>query len=294
MKTFFDGGIIADMIDTNDKIQKLKAYFEKRDDVVMAFLFGSRAEGRAQIDSDWDIGVYFAPVQPLELESDIMIYKGEQEARDGVDKILGAEHDFVVLNRARPALVFDALNDGLELTNKDERMYLELLSKTHYEAVDYWRFVKEFWDIRKQAASLTPKARAFLVEHITFLENEMADIGRFQVLSWQEYNENRSARREVERWVENVVMSLLDIGKTVLASDKRDVPQSYKETLRQFAAGVIPEEAAEQFGKFAELRNLIAHRYLDMRWQQIRQFLKVAEEYVPRVIAHTRALIEKP
>lgn len=281
------------MENIEEKIAKLKEYFEKREDVVFAFLFGSRAEGRARMDSDWDIGVYFTPVKPLELETGILGYAGEREVRDKVDAIICAEHDVVVLNRARPALVFDVLNTGVKLTIKDERMYLELLSKTHYEAVDYWKFVKEFWDIRKQAASLTPKTRAFLVEHLTFLENEMADMEKFKKLSWQEYNENRDSRRNIERWVENVVMSLLDIGKAVLASEKRDVPQSYKEALKQFAAGVLTEETAEQLGKLAELRNLIAHEYLDMRWQQIQEFLKTADTYIPRVITYVRSMVEK-
>ena len=275
-----------------EKIQQLKSYFEKRDDVIMAFLFGSQAEGRARPDSDWDIAVYFAPRKPLELESGVVEYAGEREVRNDMEHLLGNENDVLALNRARPSLVFDILNTGTALANKDERAYLELLSRTHYEAVDYWRFVKEFWDIRQQAASLTPKACAYLVEHLTFLENEMVDIGKFKTLTRKEYNENRSVRREIERWVENIVMSLLDIVKTVLASDKRDVPQSYKETLRQFAAGIIREDAAVRLGELAELRNLIAHEYLDMRWEQIQRFIKEAEEQVSPITAHVRKLIE--
>ncbi|MBI3442992.1 MAG: nucleotidyltransferase domain-containing protein [Candidatus Sungbacteria bacterium] len=41
-----------------EKINKLREYFEGRDDVVMAFLFGSQAKGYARPESDWDIGVF--------------------------------------------------------------------------------------------------------------------------------------------------------------------------------------------------------------------------------------------
>lgn len=272
-------------------VGKLKRYFASRDEIVMAFLFGSRSEGRARPSSDWDIGVYFTPKTRLELETKEQ-YAGEDEIRSDAERLTGSETDFVVLNRARPSLVFDVLNSGTVLAKKDETMYLELLLRTHYEAVDYWNFVKEFWGIREQATSLTPKARALLVEHLTFLENELTDLSKFKKLSWKQYNEDRSSRRDIERWVENVVMSLLDIAKIVLASEKKDVPQTYSETLKQFASlFLFGEAAADNLGKFAELRNLVAHEYLDMRFERIRRFVAETETQLPPVIEKIKEII---
>lgn len=270
--------------------QKLKKYFESRDEVVLAFLFGSRAEGRARNDSDWDIGVYFTPKTKGELETKER-YAGEDEIRSEVSRLISAETDMVVLNHARPSLVFDVLNSGTELERKDETLYLELLSKTHYETVDYWNFIKEFWDIREQAASLTPKARALLVEHLTFLENELTDLEKFKKLSWKEYSKDRSKRRDIERWVENVVMSMLDIAKIVLASEKKDVPQTYSDTLKNFAVGFADEKAAERLAAFAELRNLVTYEYLDMRFERIRWFVEEAEAQLPPVIEKIKEII---
>ena len=272
-------------------LEKLKTYFASRDEIVMAFLFGSRAEGRARNDSDWDIGVYFIPKTRGELETKER-YAGENEISGEVARLIGAETDVVILNRARPSLVFDVLNSGKVLANKDETLYLELLSKTHYEAVDYWNFVKEFWDIRQQAASLTPKARALLVEHLTFLENELADSPKFKDLSWKEYQENRGQRREVERWVENVVMSLLDIAKIVLASEKKDVPQTYNETIKQFAIAFTDEKTAEKLAAFAELRNLVVHEYLDLRFARIKRFIEEAGTQFPLVLEKIKGIIK--
>ncbi|MFH1713261.1 MAG: nucleotidyltransferase domain-containing protein, partial [Candidatus Jacksonbacteria bacterium] len=42
-------------------LAKLKTYFKNRDDVLMAFLFGSQAKGYSTKRSDWDIGVYLKP-----------------------------------------------------------------------------------------------------------------------------------------------------------------------------------------------------------------------------------------
>lgn len=56
------------MYNDDQTIQALKEYFTKRDDVVMAFLFGSRAKGYARITSDWDIAIYFKPLSSHNLE----------------------------------------------------------------------------------------------------------------------------------------------------------------------------------------------------------------------------------
>jgi len=113
--------------------EQLKNYFSKQDDVLMAFVFGSRASGRERGSSDWDIAVYFKTDEWLELES-TKDYPGEHQIHGDLENILRSDVDLLVLNRARPSLVFTILNSGQSLSIKDQKLYLELLSKTHYEA----------------------------------------------------------------------------------------------------------------------------------------------------------------
>lgn len=134
----------------NETLTKLKEYFETREDVDLAFLFGSQSSGRQRISSDWDIAVYFKSPHGLELESTDH-YAGEETVHAEVERLVETEVDLVVLNRARPPLVFSILNTGIPLNIKDRSLYLNLLTQTHYEAVDFWKFVEEFWRIREQA-----------------------------------------------------------------------------------------------------------------------------------------------
>ena len=72
------------MSETEDKIQQLRHYFTCRDDVVMAFLFGSRSKGAGYLHahSDWDIGVYFQPLaNRIEWEDAKRDYPAEHEVR---------------------------------------------------------------------------------------------------------------------------------------------------------------------------------------------------------------------
>lgn len=135
------------------KIKLLREYFEKEPEVSMAFLFGSQAKSLARDSSDWDIGVYFKPREYLELEKE-GDYPGENKIWSDLVGILQTDVDFLVLNRARPSLVFGILNSGFPLVVKDRKLYLRLLSKASYEAVDFWNFVYDFWQIRGRAKSL--------------------------------------------------------------------------------------------------------------------------------------------
>ncbi len=52
-----------------------------------------------------------------------------------------------------------------------------------------------------------------LTKHIAFIEDELKDHEKFVSLSWEEYNGNRSKRRDIERWIENIINSSIDIAK---------------------------------------------------------------------------------
>jgi len=267
-------------------LAKLKNYFAKRDEVVMAFVFGSRAKGMARAVSDWDIAAYFVPKEYGELETGAD-YPNESQIWSDVDKIVEQDSDFLVMNRARPSLVFTILNTATPLVIKDRRLYTDLLLKTHYEAVDFWQFAQDFWKIRERSASLSQEDRANLSEHLIFLENELKDIEKFKELTWREYSEEGSKRRDAERWIENLVMASLDIAKIVLSSEKKALPQTYRETLKTFGALYINETFGDKISQFVELRNIIAHEYLDIRWSRIQKFIAAAEdlykEFIPKI-----------
>ena len=273
------------------KIKLLREYFEKESEVSMAFLFGSQARNLAKQSSDWDIGVYFKPKEYLELEKEGDYPKEGRLYNDLVD-ILKADVDFLVLNRARPSLAFSILNSGFPLVVKDRKLYLRLLCKTSYEAIDFWDFVYDFWKIRERVKSLSPEDRAILIEHLAFLEDEFKDLEEFKKLTWDEYRKDRFKRRNVERWVENLVMASLDIAKITLASEKKEIPQTYKDTLKILGLLYFDSSFAERFSQFAELRNIVVHEYLDLKWGKIKNFVGEAENLYPEFIERIKKIIK--
>ncbi len=275
------------------KFRNLKRYFEKEENVVLAFLFGSRVSGLSHRISDWDIGVYFKPYEYMEIETDLDYLDEKRIWADLVDILKTDDVHLGVLNRVAPSVVFSILRKGIPLAIKDRRLYLDLLCKTSYEAIDFWNFVQEFFRIRETSTSLTPESEAILIKTLVFLEEEFKDIERFKKMTWQEYSEDRDKRRNIEHGVENLVMSSLDIAKIVLASEKKEIPQSYKDTLLRFGCLYFNEEFAKRLSSFAFSRNIAVHKYLDINWMRIKDFIKEAEELYPMFIQKVKELVEK-
>ena len=273
------------------KVEVLSQYFQKKSSVVLAFLFGSRAIEYERETSDWDIAVYFKPEEYLEIETESQ-YPGENRIwSDLVDLLKTDDVDFIVLNRARASLVYNALRVGTPLVIKDRRLYLDLLCKVSYEAVEWWDFVSDFWKISQKAKSLPPEERARVLEYLRFLENEFSEVEQIKSFSWQDYIQDSFKRKIIERWVENLVMSALDIAKVILASEKREIPQTYKDTLKIFGALYVDLGFGEKFSEFASLKNILVHEYLDIKWKRIKNFVNQAEKLYPIFIQKTKEIV---
>lgn len=117
-----------------------------------------------------------------------------------------------------------------------------------------------------------------LIRHITFLEAELDDFPGFRSLSWEEYNEHRDKRRNVERWIENIVNSSIDISKIVLSSENIAIPDTYRGIVTSLSlVSGFNKENTQHIAEWVRLRNIISHEYLDIRWGSMSRFIQEAE-----------------
>ncbi len=121
---------------------------------------------------------------------------------------------------------------------------------------------------------LRKELRFRLVKHMTFLENELKDYEIFRPLSWKEYNTERSKRRDVERWIENIINSSIDLAKIILTHEGLPLPDTYKATIAELSAiSCFEEKNMEKLSRWVRLRNIISHEYLDIRWASVKRFV---------------------
>jgi len=120
------------------KIQALREYFDKREDIAFSFLFGSAAKGRIRQEGDVDIAVYFRPEKDLEWELFGKSYKSESRIAIDIERLLGREVDLIVLNRARAVLADEIIRRGKPIIIKDKSIFMDFLCLITDEA-EYMR-----------------------------------------------------------------------------------------------------------------------------------------------------------
>lgn len=139
---------------------------------------------------------------------------------------------------------------------------------------------------------LLPEDRERLIRYIDFMEQELSDLPGFSKVNWRIYNDDRDMRRNLERWIENIVNCSIDIAKVILASKERRIPATYKEILNELGSiGPFDEAFGESLSQWVSLRNILAHEYLDMRWTSIKKFLKTAEPTYRQLVETIRRFL---
>lgn len=282
------------MTEQDAKIKKLKAHLKSRKDVVMAFVFGSRATGAGRSQSDWDIAVYLSPSKKrIEWESDLD-YRQEQEIWRDCTEILETDAvDLLILNKA-PASMAETAIRGTPLVIKDTGVWLKFMSVVTSAAEEYRRFVDEFYAISQRSTSLTPRDQEDLKRTVSFVEEQIRLYSVYQGFTLDDFEQDPRKRNEIERWLENIVNAVIDISKVVLGSKKRRVPPTYREavarTVREYR---LPEEFVGYLERWVKLRNELAHEYLDIKWKRISDFAGTSERVIKAFLEATRKFIKE-
>ena len=138
------------------------------------------------------------------------------------------------------------------------------------------------------------EVRFRLIRHLDFLENELKDYERFKSLSWENYNNDRSCRRDVERWVENIVNSSIDIAKIILMNEGITLPDTYRAIIKNLSIiSDFKELNTERLSQLVILRNVIYYEYLDIRWSSIKKFILETESLYRDLLNKVRSYIER-
>lgn len=114
-----------------------------------------------------------------------------------------------------------------------------------------------------------------IIKHLQFLKNEFADYSEYEKFTWKIYYGDKKRRREIERWIENLINSVIDIAKVIIAGEEYKIPETYREVIKSL--GILKEfdeKIVSKLASYTKLRNVITHEYLDLTWNSIKKFIE--------------------
>lgn len=120
-------------------LEKLKDYFNKKENVIMAFLFGSLSKGKVHRHSDIDIVIYLKEYDIKEVE----------KIWDELEDLLKKDIDLIVLNNAKPLVAFEAIR-GEKIIIRNYDFYTDYMLEVSSEAIDLKEFILDLYKMRRE------------------------------------------------------------------------------------------------------------------------------------------------
>ena len=120
-------------------LEKLKDYFNKKENVIMAFLFGSLSKGKVHRHSDIDIAIYLKEYDIKEVE----------KIWDELEDLLKKDIDLIVLNNAKPLVAFEAIR-GEKIIIRNNDFYTDYMLEVSSEAIDLKEFILDLYKMRRE------------------------------------------------------------------------------------------------------------------------------------------------
>lgn len=116
-------------------------------------------------------------------------------------------------------------------------------------------------------------AKGRVNESIEFISREIKEFEKdYSQKSWKDYQNDVKLQKLIDRTVENILTALIEVSGTI-AAEKGISAENYSEIMKA-AAKLFNFKANEQeiLAKLASLRNRLAHRYLDYKWDAIKYY----------------------
>ena len=128
-------------VSPDEILSRLRSFFETREEILLAYLFGSLARGESGPTSDIDIAVLLRREIPVESLSDVY-----QTLYVGIYEALGTERfDLILLNGASLTLKFEIISQGKLIYARNDLILndFEMNVLRQYQDTAYFRAVQD-------------------------------------------------------------------------------------------------------------------------------------------------------
>ncbi len=259
---------------TKEVIAKLKESFKDEENVLLAYLFGSRAKSKGSFVSDYDIAV-------------LLRRRGLRELGEVVfmsSKALGVNEDLIdVLDLAEAPLHLKAkvLTEGIKLIDRGYEKALKLEVNIKYpEIAPQMKGLLRHWAENPYEVDLK-----LVKDRLDYLLHTSSHIKSFL-----ERHERNALLEDFEAWhalksmVQDSIQYMIDVCAHVFSSKDLGIASSYREYVEKLAGrGYMDAVLAEDLKVAIMIRNRLIHRYLMVKLEELWDFaFKLTSELVQR------------
>lgn len=104
--------------------------------------------------------------------------------------------------------------------------------------------------------------KTLILKKLSVLDEYLKQIGEYASISPKAYREDWKVQRIVERTLQMMIETCLDIGAHIISDENLRVPETYAEVFRIMVENdILPRSRLDAFEKMAGFRNLVVHDY---------------------------------
>lgn len=254
-----DGMLTLDYV-----LPRLRELFDKFEGVKLALLFGSIARSGVSMH-DVDLALKMADENLLNVG-----YIVSQVA--WILNISEDAVDVLILDQINPIILSKILNEGIIIKLKHEALK---------EQIERAQLAPDALIEFKMWASIDPDLdKTIITSRAEEIRRNVAFI-KSEILSKNVESMDYKDILALERAMHRIIESMLDICRHLVSVYSLGLFESYGEYPRKLAeADKMPRDLAEDLIKLIGLRNILVHRYLEIKKEPL---YKAAEEIVKRI-----------
>jgi uncharacterized protein YutE (UPF0331/DUF86 family)/predicted nucleotidyltransferase len=263
------------MLTLNYVLPRLRELFDKFKSVELVLLFGSLARSGV---SAHDVDLALKMADESLLNAGYIVSQVARALNISEDAV-----DVVILDKINPILLSKILNEGIIVKLKPEALK---------EQIERAQLAPDALTEFKMWASIDPNLDKTIItsraeeirRNVVFIKSE--------ILSKNVEGMGYKDILALERAMHRIIESMLDICRHLVSAHSLGFFESYGEYPRKLAeAGKMPRELTEDLTKLIGLRNILVHRYLEIKRENLYKAAEeIAEEIASKFIEWLRTI----
>lgn len=265
--------LLNGVVEVKGLTERLKEVLEENENVLLAYLFGSRISGGASPTSDFDLAVLLKDNSLAEIGK--VLFSASEALGVNEDAI-----DILDLSRAPLRLKAKVLAKGIRLVDRGyEQTIIREVNRDYPEMALQIRKELRWWVNNPEGIDIE-----LIKDLLDYLAQVHGHIKSFlSKRGVEELSSNAEAWYALKGMVQDAIQTIIDICAHIVSAKQLGIVSAYREYAKKLVeSGLMNSTLGESIGTIIVLRNRLIHRYLTVKPEELWSWtLKLDSEIIP-------------